>query len=149
MNPQDLELACIDARRFFEKLSPEDTQRMRTIYTEDAYFKDPFNEVTGADAIAKIFAHMFVQVDKPRFVVKEIIAQGDGAMLTWDFLFESTRMAKGGDPLQTVRGASHLKFAPDGRIKYHRDYWDAAEELYEKIPFLGALMRFLKRKAGS
>jgi hypothetical protein len=28
----------------------------------------------------------------------------------------------------------------------HRDYWDAAEELYEKLPVLGALMRLLKRR---
>ena len=29
----------------------------------------------------------------------------------------------------------------------HRDYWDAAEELYEKLPLLGALMRWLKSAA--
>ena len=28
----------------------------------------------------------------------------------------------------------------------HRDYWDAAEELYEKLPILGGLMRWLKRR---
>ncbi len=44
-----------------------------------------------------------------------------------------------------IRGASHLRFAGDGRIAMHRDYWDAAEELYEKLPLLGALMRWLKR----
>jgi hypothetical protein len=32
-------------------------------------------------------------------------------------------------------------------VAYHRDYWDAAEELYEKLPVLGGLMRFLKRRA--
>jgi len=31
----------------------------------------------------------------------------------------------------------------------HRDYWDAAEELYEKLPGIGAFMRFLKRRANS
>jgi steroid delta-isomerase len=30
----------------------------------------------------------------------------------------------------------------------HRDYWDAAEELYEKLP-AGRLMRWLKRRANS
>lgn len=30
----------------------------------------------------------------------------------------------------------------------HRDYWDAAEELYEKLPVLGDLMRWLRRQAG-
>jgi len=31
---------------------------------------------------------------------------------------------------------------------FHRDYWDAAEELYEKLPVIGALMRWLKKRAG-
>jgi len=33
------------------------------------------------------------------------------------------------------------------RVAVHRDYWDAAEELYEKLPVLGSLMRWLKRRA--
>ncbi len=35
------------------------------------------------------------------------------------------------------------------RIAMHRDWWDAAEELYEKLPVVGALMRWLKRRANS
>ena len=50
---------------------------------------------------------------------------------------------------QTVHGSSHLHLAADGRIAIHRDYWDAAEELYEKLPVLGALMRWLKRRANA
>jgi hypothetical protein len=37
-------------------------------------------------------------------------------------------------------------FAADGRIARHRDYWDVAEELYEKVPLLGGLMRLVKRR---
>ena len=55
---------------------------------------------------------------------------------------------RGSEPI-TVRGASHLRFATDGRIALHRDYWDAAEELYEKLPLLGALMRWLKRRVNA
>jgi hypothetical protein len=50
---------------------------------------------------------------------------------------------------QCIRGATHLRFAADGRIAMHRDYWDAAEELYEKLPVVGTLMRWLKRRANS
>jgi steroid delta-isomerase len=28
----------------------------------------------------------------------------------------------------------------------HRDYWDAAGELYEQLPVIGSLMRWLKRR---
>ena len=66
--------------------------------------------------------------------------------LTWDFVFRPR--TSGSQPL-TVRGASHLQFGADGRITRHRDYWDAAEELYEKLPVLGALMRWLKRRVNA
>ena len=48
---------------------------------------------------------------------------------------------------QFIHGASHRRFATDGRVVYHRGYWDVAEELYEKLPVLGILMRWLKRQA--
>jgi len=38
-----------------------------------------------------------------------------------------------------------LKFDAAGKVNYHRDYWDAAEELYEKLPLIGPLMRGLRR----
>ncbi|MFN7856697.1 MAG: nuclear transport factor 2 family protein, partial [Acidovorax sp.] len=36
-----------------------------------------------------------------------------------------------------------------GLVALHRDYWDAAEELYEKLPVVSALMRWLKKRANS
>ena len=30
-------------------------------------------------------------------------------------------------------------------VNYHRDYWDAAEELYMKLPAIGSLMRGLRK----
>jgi hypothetical protein len=40
-------------------------------------------------------------------------------------------------------------FNQDGKVVIHRDYWDAAEELYEKLPVVGGLMRWLKRRANT
>ncbi|UCG97382.1 MAG: nuclear transport factor 2 family protein [Burkholderiales bacterium] len=134
------------ARAYFESISPEALRRIDEIYAADAYFKDPFNEVRGIEPIRRIFAHMFDQVDSPRFVVREVVAEGSSALLTWDFLFRARRL---GRAEQVIHGASHLRFDAAGRIEYHRDYWDAAEELYEKIPLLGGLMRLLRRKAAS
>ena len=42
-----------------------------------------------------------------------------------------------------------LVFNEQGLVTMHRDYWDAAEELYEKLPLLGGLMRWLKRRANT
>jgi len=130
--------------KFFETISPTSVAQLSSIYTEEVFFKDPFNEVRGIAAVTAIFSHMFEQVDAPRFVVTTSVLQDDQAFLTWDFLFKMKRFSR---EEQCVRGATHLRFDVDGRVSLHRDYWDAAEELYEKLPLLGSVMRGLKRMA--
>jgi ketosteroid isomerase-like protein len=132
-------------KHFFETLSPATVEReLDAIYAPDARFKDPFNDVRGIGAIRRVFAYMYEQVDAPRFVITEAVCEGDQAFLTWDFRF---RLRRWRDGEQTIRGATHIQFLVDGRVVMHRDYWDAAEELYEKLPILGGLIRWLKRQA--
>ncbi len=100
-----------------------------------------FFETLSRESVARIGE---VQVAAPRFVIAEAVA-GDGqAFLTWEFFF---RFRASHQAERCIRGATHLRFAPDGRVRAHRDYRDAAEELYEKLPVLGAFMRFLRRRA--
>lgn len=130
---------------FFEKLQRGDVARLKDFYTAEAYFKDPFNEVRGVPAIERIFVHMFDALDQPHFVVTGRVVQGLECFLVWEFRFRFLRFDR--STWQTVRGTSHVRFNDDGRVNYHRDYWDAAEELYEKLPGLGSVMRWLKRQA--
>ena len=130
--------------QYFESLNPARVARMGEFYGQQVWFKDPFNEVRGLAQVQHIFSHMYVALDKPRFVVTERVVDGKQCFLTWDFefYFKNRRSAL----LQTIRGTSHLKFNAAAQVVYHRDYWDAAEELYEKLPLLGSLMRWLKKK---
>ncbi len=130
----------------FETLTLADVKRLSHYYASNARFKDPFNDVHGVPAIERVFAHMFEALHEPRFVIRDAIVQGDQCFLTWDFLFRFKRF---NDAVQTVHGGSHLRFDAEGLVCLHRDYWDAAEELYEKLPLVGALMRWLKRRATS
>lgn len=132
-------------REFYERLSPERLPEISEIYAAGAYFKDPFNEVRGVAAIERIFRHMYSQLIEPRFEVVDVVRGDAQAFLTWEFRFRVARLA--GE--QTIRGATHLRFGPDGKVALHRDYWDAAEELYAKLPVLGVLMRWLRRRAAA
>lgn len=131
---------------YWHTLTPRAVDAIGSIYTDDAYFRDPFQEVTGIDKVQHIFADMFVRLDAPRFAISETIEEPHGALLIWDFTFR----LKSDKPavVRQIHGSSHIRFAADGRVQYHRDYWDAAGELYEKLPLVGTLMRFLKRRAG-
>ena len=130
---------------FFETLTPASLERLDDFYSPRAYFKDPFNEVRGLVELRRVFDHMYQTLEQPRFVVTERIVDGAQCFLTWDFEFRFKNFDRA--RLQTVRGASHLKFGADGRVYFHRDYWDAAEELYEKLPLVRGLMRWLKKRA--
>jgi len=129
--------------QFYNDFSPASVARFPEFYSDDAWFKDPFNEVRGIAAIQHIFTHMFGQVAEPRFVVTEKVVDANGAMLAWEFCFRVKRWGKG--ETQLMRGVSHLKFDAAGKVCYHRDYWDTAEELYMKLPAIGTLMRGLRR----
>jgi len=149
LNDTDTPEGAMDrVAHFFAHLKPADVMRIPALYTEDALFKDPFNEVQGHSAIQHIFAHMFEALEAPRFVITQQVQQGAQCFVTWDFLFAMPQLQSG--QTLTIRGASHLVLREDHgtwRVAVHRDYWDAAEELYEKLPVLGSLMRWLKRRA--
>ena len=151
MNPSSLNDTVDALVLAFENLSPADVKTLGHWYAPDASFKDPFKEVQGAAAIEAIFEHMFDSLHEPRFVVTDRIVQDTQCFLVWDFVFRFKTMDT--QTVQCIRGGSHLKFGPDSdgawRITLHRDYWDAAEELYEKLPWIGGLMRWLKRRVNS
>ena len=130
---------------YFEGLSPDSLGQLDSLYTANTWFKDPFNEVRGVGAVRDIFSHMYVALDRPRFVVTDSVTETSQCFLTWNFEFYFRNFDK--TTLQNIRGCSHIKFTADGLVDFHRDYWDAAEELYEKLPWVGGLMRWLKRRA--
>jgi len=132
---------------FFENISPDSGGTIDRLYDPTARFVDPFNDVQGVADIRRIFAHMFVALEAPRFVVTHSLVQGNQCFLTWDFHFRFKSFQK--DKPQTIHGGSHLIFSEQGLVTLHRDYWDAAQELYEKLPLVGSLMRWLKKRANS
>jgi steroid Delta-isomerase len=132
---------------FFEGLQPADLARLGHFYAPQARFKDPFNDVVGVPAIAHIFEHMFATLHQPRFVVSQVVSQGDHCVLMWAFHFRFKRFAP--EQAQCILGVSHVAWNAQDQVVLHRDYWDAAEELYEKLPVVGGLMRWLKRRAST
>jgi ketosteroid isomerase-like protein len=142
-----IKIISADARtihvvQFFESFSREDLANLEAIYSPDASFKDPFNEVTGLAQIQAVYAHMFEALVDPRFEIKLAVTEGEHAFITWDFRFRR----QGQDRPMCLHGATYLSYAADGRIDVHRDYWDTGEELYAKLPVIGAAVRWLMRR---
>jgi len=122
----------------FENFNADSINKLDQFYTEDCYFRDPFNEVHNREQLRKLFTEMLKLKDLS-FEVHEKIQQDDKAFINWDFRF--TILGKA----QCIHGGSLLHFAADGKVKSHVDYWDAAEGVYEKLPGFGALIRLVKK----
>ena len=130
---------------FYETLSPQTVKTLDRVYAANASFKDPFNDVRGADEIRRVLDRMFESLTDAKFVINDSVLQGAQAFLIWDMTF---RLRKLPAKLHKIHGASHIRFDAAGQVARHRDYWDAGEEVYEKIPVLGAVIRMVRKKIG-
>lgn len=133
-----------ELKNAYENLTPNTIDDLLKLYAANAFFKDPFQAVRGHTAIKSIFEKMFVQLEHPRFVVKQAVYEKSQISLLWEFKFKFRRWNK--NP-QTITGVSWLTLNDDYEITSHIDFWDPAEGIYEKLPILGGLMRFLKKMA--
>jgi ketosteroid isomerase-like protein len=139
--------AVNDIATFFETITPQSIVRVAELYAPDAAFKDPFNDVRGLPAIERIYSHMFEALNAPRFIVTSQLVDGPACFLIWEFKFHFKNFDKTTE--QTVHGGTHLLLDEQGKITAHRDYWDPAEEVYEKLPVVRGVMRWLKKRANS
>lgn len=127
-------------RLFLEELTPENLPRLVDHVTPDVHFKDPFNDVVGAEALAEVFRDMFRQIPDVRFSVRQAMAEGNVGLMTWRF---EGRLR---DQPWIIDGASFVRFAEDGRVAEHIDYWDAASHFYERLPVIGWLLSRIRRR---
>lgn len=145
MSPEDNADGALEAFvAFFGALAPADLDRLDGFYAPQARFVDPFNDVVGLETIRAIFAEMFERLDDPRFVIGTHFARGRDAFVAWDFSFGTGRAGSAGRWL--IHGSTLLRFDGQGRVLEHRDYWDAAGQLYERLPLVGILIRGLRRR---
>lgn len=128
---------------FFETLHQgASVESFSTLYDDTIVFKDPFNEVSGIKAVYGIFEHMYNTLNHPRFIIQEYVEHQNVAYVKWDFIFAF----KGEKEEINFEGVSRLEMNADGKIITHIDFWDSAEHIYEKMPLLGTVLRFVKKK---
>ncbi len=110
------------------------------LYSSDAYFNDGFVELKGSPAIAAYFARSAGATRSIDVEIEDITRSADGVYVRWIMTYTIHYRS------MTIQapGISHLRFTPEGRISYHRDYWDGSGALAEMIPLTGSILRAVK-----
>lgn len=140
------EKAAID--RFESFLSDLSTTTVKTrlhdVYAPVLYFNDTLKTIRDADTLEKYFLSSDDAMASYGLKVEQTISTPQGVFVRWRMDIAFRRFHKG--EVQSSIGVTHVRFAKDGRVVYHQDYWDSGSNLYEKIPVLGALIRAVKRR---
>jgi limonene-1,2-epoxide hydrolase len=126
----------------FARLGPTTEMSMDELYDPDVEFMDPFQHIRGRAELAAYFRRLNARVESATFEFTDRVVEDDRAALSWVMTAHTKR------PRQTVvlSGVSLLRYTD--RIVSHRDYFDVGEMLYERIPGLWRVLRWVKRKAG-
>jgi len=129
--------------QFFESINQNTSiEKYKEQFNPNTVFEDPFHKVQGIDAIYNVFQKMYKNLDNPYFKVYEAIQKENVAYIKWEFYFSF----KNDTIVQNFTGVSRVKFDDNGKVLEHIDFWDSAENIYEKIPFISQIIKFIKRR---
>lgn len=130
----------------FNKLDKNCTELLYELYTRDVTFIDPFHRIEGLEALEAHFLKLYENVTECRFVFHDSLRVERQAYVTWTMQMRHPRLAGGN--FIAVEGCSQLTFSPaePQRVCRHRDYFDVGAMLYERLPAIGGMVRWLKRR---
>jgi len=127
------------------KILPEaDLSLLREMYTDDVVFKDPVHEIRGLVGLEDYFATMISDLTDCRFEYLDEVVGERSAYIKWVMHYRHPRL---GNRLVSVRGVSHLRFGD--KIEFHEDVYDMGAMLYEQVPLLGNVTRWLRLRLAS
>lgn len=129
----------------YQSLGPDNLEVVQDLYADDVWFADPAHDIRGKQNLMAYFAAMFKNLDHCSFEIHDTLTDGDGIFMTWTMLMNHPRL-RGGETVR-VDGASFLK-TRDGKVHFHRDYFDLGAMLYENLPLLGRLILKIKQNLG-
>jgi steroid Delta-isomerase len=127
---------------WLDGITAETLEELRSLTVPEVHFQDPFNDVRGQDRMLKAFADVFERGEEVRFAVRDVVSGEGLGFILWDFTFRPKRSRKTWE----FRGVSEIRVDTAGRVTEHVDHFDAGSQLYAKLPVMGPLVRFARRR---
>lgn len=126
----------------YQTLNKNNLDKLTIIYDEKVIFIDAAHQVKGLDALHTYFSHLYENLSYCHFAIEQVICQEGQASIIWTMIFSHKKLNSGKEV--KVNGCSHLKF--NKKIYYHRDYLDMGQMVYEQIPILGGIIKWIKKQ---
>lgn len=134
----------------YQNLNCNHLSTLADIYHPNVTFCDPLHQIQGLDNLTIYFQHLYENLISSEFVLTNQIQaepkndRQEQAAIYWQMHLRHRKINSGNTI--TVEGHSLLR-RQDGRVIYHRDYFDIGSMIYEHLPVLGGIVKLIKRKA--
>lgn len=125
----------------FENLNPQAIAQCDEIVSPDIRFKDPFNDLRGIALFKRMLFKTLEDVSEAKFIILDQACSEKHHYVRWDFAGSVKGLGK-----LKFTGMSELTYDDQKRVCEHIDHWDSVEQFYEKLPFLGWQIRYIKKR---
>ena len=106
----------------YQRLSIDNLHLLAEVYREDVQFIDPAHEITGLTDLTRYFAALYKNVESIEFSFDHLLENDSEGYVQWIMTFSHKKLS-GGRPV-SVNGTTFLQFDNEGKVYYHRDYFD-------------------------
>lgn len=124
----------------FLTITPALAENLDRLYTEDVVFRDPISEARGLDELRRYFTRFAEVSAGNRFEITGEVVQPGEAVVFWTMVLVDDH----GREKRRFQGVSHMKVRD--RIYEERDYFDLGEAVYDHVPVVGWLTRFVRSR---
>jgi hypothetical protein len=131
-------------KQLYKELNGSNVDIIESVYAPNISFEDPFHQIEGLINMKQYFHELYENVEAISFDFGESISDGNSHYVNWVMNLTHPKLNKG-RPFD-VPGVTFIKGNDAQEIIMHRDYFDAGVMLYEKIPVLGSLVKYVKSK---
>lgn len=131
-------------RDLFNGMASGNLGNLASVYSDDVVFTDPFATVEGLDHLGRYLGNSYQNVISCQFEFGQPAVDEEQTAIPWKMYLRHRRLRKG--ELLMVDGISLLTIRGQ-RICRHRDYFDAGQLLYENVPVIGRMIRWIRGQA--
>ena len=141
MSAEDAEPALRRYLDIWTRIDAQSVDRLRDVLAPDAHFADPFHDVTGSDAVIAVLKRAYGRLHSVDITVEAVAVTGAIGLVRWRFAFVTASRRRS----WAIDGMSEIHTDPrSGLVTAHIDHWDAAGQIYEKLPGIGAILRVIR-----
>lgn len=128
-------------KAFYADQKATDLTRLEEVYADRIRFRDPVHTISGIASLRDYMAAMYDNLTECRFEYLDELIGEQSAYIKWHMMFRHPRF---NNRLITVRGITHVQF--DEKIFFQEDVYDMGELVFEHLPILGGIIRWIKKR---